>query len=264
MKKSLFRNLGIALMAVITFAACKKTVDGDGPVNPSAKRLIKAEISAGEYTVYDYNTDGMLSKVTDFENGSATGAFTLTYGNDKKLTEANYSGSGKLRFVYNGDNIDTMKIYSETGEYGAFIKYLYEGNRNVQQSYFYGDGTEFHEMQRVKFSFSANGNVSSQSVEILNLMSGQWMVNEKTVFTRFDSKINPLSLPGLSILGKIFGIVHQNNIEEQNFYEAANTLAETRQSTYTYDGEGFPLTVTEKIITTGSETTQTTKFIYNQ
>lgn len=140
MKRIFLKNLGILLIGSISFAACKKAAPGEsgGPA-PSSKRLIKSEVDAANYSAYEYNADGLLSKVTEIEEGQTVSVLTFAIAN-KKVTEASYNSGEKLRFVYNGENIDTMKIYSGVGVYAGFVKYKYEGGRNIQQSFFFSDG----------------------------------------------------------------------------------------------------------------------------
>lgn len=261
MKKFILKNLGMMLVAAVAFASCKKSESGGGNPPPSGKKLIKTEISAEEYSVFDYNGDGALTKVTDYEEGTISSIANFVYAN-KKVTEAAYGSGEKLRFTYSGDNIDTMKIYSNTGVYAGFVKYTYNGNKINQQSFFYGEEGNFMEMQRLKFTYSPSGNVATQTMEVLDIESSQWIVYGKTAYTRYDNKINPLSLSSLAILGKIAGVVQKNNVEEEKYYQADNTLSETRTYTYTYDNDGYPTAVTEKVVAEDGEFTQTTKFIY--
>lgn len=242
--------------SMITFNSCKKEESGGSL--PPVKRIAKIQEDATHYTSFEYNNDGSLKKVSTVE-GTTNSSVNFTYGNNKQLTEATLSTGEKYRFVYAGNQLDSLKVFSTQDQLTGFFKYTYANFKISKQVLSAVNNNVPTEVYRSNYTYSSTGDLTVAATDIFNTVSSQWEPAEKIMYNSFDDKINPYSILGVAAL--MYGPPQIRNVLEEKEFDEDNNLLLTTQNTFTYDNDGYPLTKTEKLTPAGG-TMQTRQFTY--
>lgn len=249
-------NLGLAIfMCLPLIFACKKSDDSsEKPVVP--KKVLSRIIQV------------------DFDNKTS---FT-TFSYDEKIRLKDVTNAGKTdTYKYDGENLFYTEFWIGTNKTVNTISY--QDGKPIQTirkafnsgtltkemtiGYVYGNGpypTEIHVkedgivMAINKMQYSANNNVIR-----IESLTNESIITENT----YDTKQNKFSntMLGFTIYGEPFDRLSPNNVLKRKVTYPDGSYLEIT-NTYTYDADGFPITLASKAVHSLAGDVGTYKYTY--
>ena len=221
------------------------------------------------------NTSSMLPIKVVTAYGDEIITENITYNGNKIVKDAYSDGYYDL-FMYTGDNITSIKSYSNDGtavgeesftynssnqlikhvytsyeddSYGEKILFTYNANGTISTTQYSGNANAQNDLDGTGVMTVSNGNVMSYS--FTNDGASTPQVNTYT----FDDKNNPLkNVTGASAISIAYAEDGVNNIITRTGFGTTSTYA------HTYNSANFPV---KTVITTGNTTESTTDYTYN-
>jgi hypothetical protein len=275
--RSISRKLMYSLFgaAIVLSVACKKDKNDDGgnggpdPL-PNAKKLVKIEEDANNYSTFEYNADGTTKKVTyvSIENGEPEENEMNFVYTDKKLQEAVYADGSKIKYVYEGSQVKRSESYSPDAEKLAYTEFTYSNGKVSSNTVYTGiedDNGEivFVAWMKTEYAYHSNGDIKETTLHMANPMTQQLEKSQVRRYEQYDSKVNPFA--SLGAFSSLFLVeVSARNPLVEKVYDANNNLQETIQNEYTYDNDGYPTQCKTTTTAVGEPAdVSTTKFFYN-
>jgi len=239
-------------IGVLMISACKKddksSNGGTTPPPPAGSRQIaKIEESTGAYSTFDYNADGLISKIESKENGEITDV-TLTYSPLKKLISAAIA-DGSMNYIYDGSQLRRVDFISKTDNtVVGYTKFTYQNTKlseTVQYVKYQGNDIAY-----MKTTYAYNGSdVATQKIYAWSAITNTYELSETHNY-EYDSKTNPLA--ATSELGQTFFQLNSvHNPVKETVYNAQNILTETDSYAYSYDN-GYPSAADKTVAVPGS------------
>jgi|GEM_PF-889824 len=258
----------ILTIGVLTISACKKDDKNGGgttpiptPTTSGSRQITKIEESTGAYSAFDYNADGLISKIESRENGEVTNV-TLTYSPLKKLISAAMA-DGSMNYIYDGSQLRRVDYISKTdNSVVGYTKFTYQ-NTKLSESAQYVK-YQGNDIAYMKTTYTYNGNdVATQKIYAWSAVTNSYELSETWNY-QYDNNVNPLAASSSSELGQTFLELNSgHNIVKQTVYNAQNTLTETDTFSYTYDSQGYPSESDKTVIKPGAaNVTSHLKFTY--
>jgi len=247
-------------------SACKKDDKNGGGTTPiptppttGSRQITKIEESTGAYSAFDYNSDGLISKIESRENGEVTNV-TLTYSPLKKLISAAMA-DGLMNYIYDGSQLRRVDYISKTdNSVVGYTKFTYQNTKlseAVQYVKYQGNDIAY-----MKTTYTYNGSdVATQKTYAWSAVTSSYEISETRNY-EYDNKVNPLATS--SELGQTFFELNSaHNKVKETVYNAQNTLTETDTFSYTYDSKGYPSEGDKTIVKPGTaNVTSHVKFTY--
>lgn len=266
MKSRLFSISLSAVFIVIALVGegCKKSplpppVSDPPPMWPSPLLLaIKGDSTYLPVESYDYNAQGLLSKVTNCMNPGVPVYFFYSAAGQpaaaKTLIPNTEKANDTYKFYYAGGRLDKIEmIYtgfdSANTKPNYIFKYNYAQGRLVEILRYGSDVTEANPAGRTTYTYYANGDVKSTSVEEKDFATNAFHLAYALNF-EYDTKFNPLKkwgelLPGF---GTYLSASSHNIAKQVTVEEDARKVTEVLTRTYTYNDKGYPLTADERVV----------------
>jgi len=254
----------ILALGVLTISACKKDDKNGGGTTPTppttgSRQITKIEESTGAYSAFDYNADGLISKIESRENGEVTNV-TLTYSALKKLISAAMA-DGSMNYIYDGSQLIRVDYISKTdNSVVGYTKFTYQNTKlSEAMQYVKYQGNDIAYM---KTTYTYNGSdVATQKTYAWSAVTSSYEISETRNY-EYDNKVNPLATS--SELGQTFFELNSvHNKVKETVYNAQTTLTETDTFSYTYDSKGYPSEGDKTVVKPGTaNVTSHVKFTY--
>jgi len=232
MKKPFTTKLLILyVLLALSFTGCKD--DDDDNVDPitdaNTCQLVKETyVGDDDYTDYEYNAQGYLTKIIFKEVGSsaANDYALLSYNINNQIVKMEYYEGGQKEnyytFEYTNDLLTTLKDYDEQGNLNSVTTYKYNSNKRMIE--------EETDEDTHKYTYDSRNNVS----KVERVYLGAIIYRE--TYENYDDKISPAA----SVKGfpSFLSGASQNNPGKRVTYYDLNqdgVLQTTEvESTYTY------------------------------
>lgn len=257
MKQLSFRSTLIALITLLSLAACKKDpvqepnplpippqqqLPNPLPANALVKQLKWAE---NDHKTFTYNSKGQASRVHfqyQYVQNDPTKIRTIIhdfqYDTQDKPVLVNLTGGGTIRYFYHGNLVHNTKEYYPGGDLAKEVTYIYANNRIAQEIWRVSNlPGEPVSLYKHAFGYDAKGNLNK--VEIYEQLENlQYKLLETIEYSDFDDKINPISwqlrdpyLPQIR---------WQFNNPRKEVRQPAEGQAEMTTYAYEYNAQGLP------------------------
>ena len=209
----------------------------------------KSQISPiEESTNFFYNTQGLLSSVTVYDdtsiNATLLKSITFEYASDKITAYTYYNIDGPRTLYFYFDN--NKKLTALTDSLGRGLYLSYNGNQLTRIR----DSSEINILDLINFTYDTNNNLLSYELSVDNgpvigraiLEYSDREISEE-LDTRFFSKdIKFIYLGGLNLVSKIglnFGTNNKNTlIKRTEINVIENKINAYYEFTYTYNNNG--------------------------
>lgn len=256
------RFLILNVLLAVTFTACNNNDDEDDNVDPigtgaDACQLVKAaEVGDDDYTDFEYNAQGYLTKAIYREVGSsATNDYEIfSYNANNQLVKQEYYENGQkdgsITYEYTNDLLTTAKDYDKSGTLNDITTYKYDSNKRMVE--------QAAEDEIYKYTYDAKNNLT----KIERLYQG--LVIFRQTYENYDDKKSPYwAIKGFPTIltesspnnpGKTISTYDEN---QDGILQPAES--ETTTYTYKYNDKGYTTEVKE---TDGSDS-ETTNFTYS-
>jgi hypothetical protein len=256
-QKKFQQSLVVVAMAAVFAVSCKKDKDD---VPAGGQIIAKIEQDANNYTSFETNGAGQITKLTTVEEGTPQ-VITINYANDRPSTGI-FDGA-VLKYVYAGNQLDTLYYGESEGLPALYSKLKYQNSQVVTLVNYLDMPEGADDFPLVKNTYEYAGNdVKSQTTYEWDGDDEVFLVSEKYTY-EYDSKANPLKNMSLVSLS-FFQVTSEHNPTKKTEYDADGVVAKTTTYTYNYNSAGYPTTVQEKEVTPGNPagTITTTTFTY--
>ncbi len=201
-----------------------------------------------ESTNFFYNTQGLLSSVTVYDdtsiNATLLKSITFEYASDKITAHTYYNIDGPRTLYFYFDN--NKKLTALTDSLGRGLYLSYNGNQLTRIR----DSSEINILDLINFTYDTNNNLLSYELSVDNgpvigraiLEYSDREISEE-LDTRFFSKdIKFIYLGGLNLVSKIglnFGTNNKNTlIKRTEINVIENKINAYYEFTYTYNNNG--------------------------
>jgi hypothetical protein len=248
--------------AALLTASCKKD---KVELPASSDRLIRFEQGPNDYTTFEYNTAGAISKLNTTDANS-TEVIALSYGDNKKLATAT-STSSAMKFNYNAANqVEKVELHdgSLQAPVSSHLQYAYQNNLLSElTTYSYGTGQANPQaFYKLNYEYLANGDVKSQKEYGRNFITKAFELSSTSTY-EYDNHPNPLKALG-EIYQVSFEIASTHNPTKVIETDKNNNLVQTTTCTYIYNSNGYPIQAEKKVIVPGqtNPTVSTVKYMY--
>ncbi|MDP3394511.1 hypothetical protein [Sediminibacterium sp.] len=231
-----------AILSLLLFSCKKSDNPVPGPV-VETKLLKKIYTSPNDFQLFTYNESKQLVKLTNqyvddpINNGIITEEAVLTYESNK-LNKVQYA-DGYMTYHYTGDKLDSIRKYTLTSRLVS-VDFPQINAQNQLLSI----TTRLPGLlpllpvaaQRV-FTYDAAGNLIGSSFALKMTNNSDFVLQERTVFSGYDSKRNPdqFSYTESYIPGMVF---MKNNPGRMQVYDHSNDLSEDISFVYQFDTAG--------------------------
>ncbi len=263
--QQLSKAFTLAATALIMFtASCKKDNHGaDKPAN--GIKLKRVEASATNYTSFEYNSAGNITKIITAEDGE-TDVIDLAYQNNK-LFSLTSSDQEALKFTYATNGLtDRVDMY-QGGLQGANVGYFKFSYNNAVLSDIVTYGlipNEANPVPLIKttFEYYANGDIKTQRDLQYNWLTKAYVISESTTY-EYDTHDNPLYSVS-EIYQLKFEAPSKHNPVKATVTDENNDLVRTTTYAYTYNSNGYPTQAQTKVTEPRqpNPTVSTVKFSY--
>lgn len=254
--------LTLLVAATLSLTACKK--DEQPHVPGLAKKLTRVTEDADNYSTFEYNADGNLSKMTQVYVDAGVPdnmVFTYTYNDQKKISGMKVAGIIDIRYVYGNGKITKAELYSNN-ILGAYYVFTYTGERVTRKESFFEAGNGTFELDtRNDCSYYDNGNLKEIKNYIMN-GAGQFVLTNTRQFLQFDNKKNPYEKFGQANMAIFLDFLNVNNIKHSKQVDADGSNSLEIETTYTYNNEGYPATSATRTTDNTIVTNTTAVFTY--
>ncbi|WP_336517850.1 hypothetical protein [Pollutibacter soli] len=262
-KTKMLNRISLVLFSSLLLVAssCKK----DDKPNPQPEPQSKlTEYKDGEdFVRFQYNTDGTIKKATvknEINTDNDIVDFTLTYNDQKVITEMNSSSGEKIVPVYANGVLERADIFM-AGERTGYTNYVFENGYMKKATIYVGSGVEFEPILEFDYNYNANGNVTQGVIMIGTDVPGQ-MLRAGHVNLQHDTKTNPLFA-----FRDFFALLWQgpskNNVTVEDVFDENQVQTDKNVYTYNYNIKGFPNGATVKSGLPGQPQTESTVgFVY--
>ena len=242
MNKQIIRHAALILaIGVLTISACKKDDKKGGgttPVPPTtgSRQIAKIEESTGAYSTFDYNADGLISKIESKENGEITDV-TLTYSPLKKLISAAIA-DGSMNYIYDGSQLRRVDFISKTdNSVVGYTKFTYQNTKLSEAAQYVK--YQGNDIAYMKTTYAYNGSdVATQKTYAWSAITNSYQLSETRNY-EYDNKTNPLAVTS-ELAQTFFQLNSVHNPVKETVYNAQNNLTETDTYSYSYDDKGYP------------------------
>ncbi|MHB8338961.1 MAG: hypothetical protein ACYDEE_16220 [Ignavibacteriaceae bacterium] len=250
----------ISLFLLFFLSSCKKN-DLVSPNNISPqKQLTKIVQDANNYSTLAY-ANNKLSQYQSVSDSKISNLVTLNYnGQNKPQTEYyTFQTEELLKKYYYGSssNLDSTDIMlkDSTNNYNldGHLKYYYNSLNQLIKIEQYD--TKYNLLFTTDYSYDGNGNISERQ-----LYSSNGFNNEVTTM-KYDDKINPwYNLKGWFHYDISMS---KNNLISYSTTNSNNNIANAEATyNYTYDSDGYPVSVNIVVTTNNVKNNITEKFEY--
>ena len=218
---------------------------GDNP-DLTTKLLKKVTVSNPNQTYsinFYYNSENLIDKLEYLDTGSGF-IEQYFYVNDEltKIERQDLNGifqGRKEEYTYENGLPTERRDFINTSTLDEVFKYSYTSNLLSNIQYFGFNETEFSEQDI--FQYNSNQNVISITTDYVN----NSIVDTRTDYT-YDTKNSPFENvePKITL---IEGVVSFNNnpVTEEKIDLTTNNVIDSKDYSYTYDSEDYPLTQTD-------------------
>ena len=263
-KKISKQALYLLVAATLFTTACQKD-PVEKPIDPEqTKKLMKVSEDANNYSAFEYNADGNLSKMTiasDEDGDPEILAITYTYNDQKKPTGLNFAGIANFKYIYSGNKITKVELYSNN-ILGAYDVLHYTGEMiSKVEKYFRGANATFELDSKSEYSYYDNGNIKETKNYIMN-DDAQWEHTDTQQYLQYDTKKSPYKSIGEVNIGLFLEFLSVNNITRWKRINPNGNITTETEISYTYNTEGYPLTSTVKSTVDGVVTNSSSTFSY--
>ena len=236
--------IGLSLMSLLAFASCEK----DDNTNPTERKLYPTKITeyndgvVDDITLFEYNANKQLIK-TDYGYGYYE---TFEYDADGRLQIINeYDDNALYSFdslTYNSSNqVIKIQKYSPVGEKWGWYILEYDLNGNVsKKSEYQTDGSIY---SYNVYTFDTKGNMLSKKSYYEDYTTGTIPtdVYDETVY-EYDSKNNIYKSWGVPFMWES----HVNNVTKEVFTQTPDRQDNyTGINSYKYNSDNYPSEYTE-------------------
>jgi hypothetical protein len=237
-----------ALSSLILFSSlltgiisCDKKDHYQDTPAPAANRLQEYK-NGDQFVRFDYNTNGTIRKVT-MKNELTTNDnvidYNITYNAAKKITLVQTSAGERMVPVYENNVLTRADIFEGTERTG-FINYVFENNLLKRVTLYWGEGTDFMPFFELNHTHDNAGN----TIETVALAATGPLQNrlDRLGHVKFlhDTKTNPLYEQKDLLELLLWQSVSQNNIRQEEHFDASLVLEDRYTYTYTYKSNGLP------------------------
>ncbi|HKG07198.1 MAG TPA: hypothetical protein VKB19_12100 [Pedobacter sp.] len=254
----------IALFVVVA-AGCKKDKDKDNPIdggNGKVKYISKVtSTDDDEQTIYVATYDSQ-NRLVSYGTGDNSEKTTFTYGANDNLVKYEFESDSEDGFdketyeiTYNASNVPT------TGKHTLYNSLAVVHEEDLTYTVANGTVTQLvakdqdDEVSTYKMTYQ-NGNVTKVDVEVPGV--------KFTLSATYGSKKSPflgMNLKYLIVPTNLFAYYAKNELTSATSTVGAQ-VAIRQVTTYTYDGDGYPLTSTSTNPDDTTEPPTTTKYEY--
>lgn len=254
----------ILAATVIFISSCKK--DPKTPDEAGSAQLIKIQTSATEFTTFEYNTSGKISKVIS-QNGTEQEVNTVTYNGDKIKTVT--TEGAKMDFTYTGNKVSKVQITATEDEtaFNGVINFTYQNDLLTQTIFTLeveeeGDEVVDVPSTKINYEYFANGDVKKKIISLHDFTEDKWKLSETSVY-EYDTKNNPMAVAAEAFLG-LFQIESAHNVTKEIITGETGTLENTVVYEYQYNNKNYPTQVKKTVTPAGGAagTPETTTFTY--
>ncbi|MGZ5281419.1 MAG: hypothetical protein ACXWDO_09415 [Bacteroidia bacterium] len=261
--KKLSMYVFAALIAASTIVSSCKKDDPEPPTPTEPKCYIKSTKEDGKnQSQYVYNANNKVEKINNYgQDGTTIEEYTqITYdGNGRATRLDDYVETEMNSYTtieYNSSNLPTKaRIYSRDSLGGlsevAQLTNVYNSSNQVTRSniYFVSNGTPVLFLYQ-EYTYSSGNVVTEKSY-----FADEFGNGELTSISdyQYDSKKNPYLLLNIPVLFS-GAALSTNNVTSATYKDENGTVTESETYAYTYNGNGYPLTV----VTTPSNGTPST------
>lgn len=264
MKKIRTQALYLLVATTLFTTACEKDPVKKPDEPQQTQKLIKVSEDADNYSTFEYNANGQLSKMKQAsKEGDETEIMeiTYTYNDQKKVTGLSMAGLVNLKYIYTNNKITKVEWYSNN-IMGAYDVITYNGEKITKiEKYFRGANATFDLDSKSECSYFDNGNI--KEIKNFILLDDEQMKHAGTrQFEQYDNKKSPFKSFGEANIGLFLEFLSVNNITRLKSLHANGTIEQDTEITYTYNTEGYPLTSTSKSTEGGVVTNSTSTFTY--
>lgn len=262
-KTTMLNRISLVLFSslLLLVSSCKKD---DNPEPPPVPQTKLSEYKDGEdFIRFQYNTDGTIKKATvknEINTSNDVVDFTLTYNDQKVITEMNSSSGEKIVPVYENNVLKRADIFM-AGERTGYTNYVFENGYMKKATIYVASGVDFTPILEFDYTYSANGNVSQGVIMIGTGVPGQ-MVRAGHVNLQHDNKTNPL-FEYRNFFALLWQGPSKNNVTVEDVFDENQVQTDKSVYTYTYKINGLPDGATVKNGMPGEPQTESTVgFVY--
>jgi hypothetical protein len=266
MSRSDFRFASIIAFMLI-FSACSK--DDDNFLNKLVVDQIVYHENINQIGKYVYNGEGRVIRYEYYFNDNLVEytVFALDGGKLKSKTTYSLGNDGKYMITskdlmeYNSSG-QLIKMTNSLGDrYVTNYTFTYDADRIGKVAYTSPLGDDQTVVTYFLIEYDANGNAKKQTYHSVSDGSD---VLTSTVIYEFDDKLNPRFDINDPYDMFNYNDKNRNNVTKIIHKSANDEVILTKDITYTYNEDKFPITRTEETVTNGSPSSSIIKFTYKK
>ncbi len=213
--------------------------DAVSPEEDSNVKLLSKIIDEGRVTTYNYKNKLLQSIVAETDT-SAPVIFNYSYNEQNRITEINHEndkGLLKRTFHYNDKKQIDKVDYLYDDENRTFSECFYYNNNSGVDSVLVYTSRADTAFFRIYYKYNADENIVSSIV----YMGGELF---QTGEYQYDNKVNPYyALRECLLTDRAYSKNNQIKMSSSFFFGGEEVPFETEYF-YTYDDDGYPVTVT--------------------
>jgi len=239
-------KLLFTILIGLTILSCSSDDDNNQTPDNTSKLIKKVTLSNQNQTYsvnFSYNSDNSIDKLEYLDTG---GDFIEQYfynnGELDRIERQDLNGvtegSSEVYSYENGQPVE-QKDYINITTLDEVFKYFYNNNLLSSIQYFGFNETEYSKQDI--YQYDSNQNVISILTDYVNASISE----EETVFT-YDSKNNPFkNIEPKITLKESFISFNNNLVTEVKTNLSKNTSISTKNYTYSYDNDEYPISRTD-------------------
>jgi hypothetical protein len=266
-------NVMLIISTLLLTVGCKKHVETHNvptPV-PAGKKLVSIQEGPEDLINFTYNANGTLKKVSAVyaSLGLEPFALTFTYNANNQINEMINAKGERTRYAYENGVLQKTEKKNGAGIITWIRTFQYKNNTLVKLvellPFADNNGSRLVPVYEIHYSYyTVHAHDVREAVHFeLNSTTGKMEKSLIYKFDSYDNKLNPYTLLG-DFATAFFRHAGISNAENEMMYDKNYILEGTNENQYTYDADGYPVSLSQKVTRAGVTSVKTFNYSYSR